>query len=114
MVAMASPFREVGIPGTFAPPASAASAESRRCARELRVPGLDPDLAREREALAVRREERRAGLELAAVLTQRPGDDDALLTLPGQPVDLRGHPAEHDLAPARPADGVGARAVDRG
>ncbi len=59
-------------------------------------------------------EQRRAGVQLASVLAERPGDDDALLALLGQAVDLSGHAAEHDLAAARPADRVRAGAVDRG
>ena len=53
-------------------------------------------------------------MELAAVLLQRPRDDDALLALLGEPADLRGHAAEHDLTPARTAHRVGTCAVDCG
>ena len=43
----------------------------------LPVPRLNPGLARERERLAVVTEQRGAGVELAAVLAERPRDDDA-------------------------------------
>ena len=47
-------------------------------------PRLNPGLAGEREQLALGREERGAGVQLAAVLAERPRDDDALLAFLGR------------------------------
>ena len=70
-------------------------------------------MASEGDELAVRGEERRAGVELAAVLAERPRGDDELVASVGNPHDASGHAPEHDVAAPLGSDGVGPRAVDR-
>ena len=65
------------------------------------------------EQLAVLREERSAGEELAAILAHRPRRDDTRLVGIRDALDARGHAAEDDVATAFRTDRVGAGAVDR-
>ncbi len=74
---------------------------------------LDPRLPGAGEHLALLVEERRARIELASVLAERPRDDDAALSVRRQAPELGRHPPEDDLAAARRADGPRPRAVDR-
>ena len=53
-------------------------------------------------------------MPLAPVLVERPGGDDAPLSLLGQPVDPRRDPRQQRLAAALASQGERARAVDRG
>ena len=73
--------------------------------RLLRRSRLDPQLPRHGQRQAVRTVERRRGMALAPVLVERPGGDDAPLSLLGQPVDARRDPCEPRLAAALASQG---------